>query len=155
MRTASAPAPPACPDNGQVGRSVPTITLKALLRPDALAQLDPSAAYRFCGDPACKTVYYTASNQTFGRDDLKVPVFAKDAGADVPVCYCFGWTRGRLRSAGEEATERIRGHVQEGRCGCEVTNPKGACCLGDVARVLASEPLICDQEDDPRCGPDD
>lgn len=44
MRTVSAPTLPACPDNGQVGRPVPLITLKAFLHPDALAQLGPSAA---------------------------------------------------------------------------------------------------------------
>ncbi len=30
---------------------------------------------------------------TFAAGDLKVPVFQKDSDMDVPVCYCFDWTR--------------------------------------------------------------
>lgn len=151
MKSVVPSALPACPDNGQVGPSVPTITLKALLRPDRLPHLDVSAAYRFCGDPACHTVYYTDGPQRFGQDDLKVRVFAKDAGADVPVCYCFGWTRARLRAAGLTATAMIRSQVQAGRCGCEVNNPKGSCCLGDVMQMLRSRLAAGDPANDSCC----
>jgi hypothetical protein len=151
MRTAAATTLAPCPDNGQVGPAVPTITLKALLRPDALVRLHAGAAYRYCGDPACPTVYYTDGPLRFAQDDLKVPVFAKEAGADVPVCYCFGWTRARLHAAGNAATAAIRGHVQAGRCGCEVNNPKGSCCLGDVVRALHSEPSAANSGDDADC----
>jgi hypothetical protein len=30
----------------------------------------------------------------------------------------------------------ITQEVKAGRCACEVKNPAGSCCLGDVARVL-------------------
>jgi len=121
----------ACPSNGRAGRKVGTITLKALLLPPALATFEPAAEYRYCPDPACDTVYYGGGHE-YRRADVEVPVYAKEAGDDVPVCYCFGWTRRRLREAGPVAAEQIRGHVQAGRCGCEVNNPKGRCCLGDV-----------------------
>jgi hypothetical protein len=96
-----------CPSNGRVGRSVPLITLKALLRPPALASLVATAAYRYCSDPACDTVYY-APGKEYVRADLEVPVSAKETGEDIPICYCFGWDtaeparhgllRGRLNS---------------------------------------------------------
>ncbi len=115
-----------------------TITLKALLRPGALARLDPHVPYRFCPDPACETVYYGNALE-FRRADVEVPVFAKESGGDAPVCYCFGWTRDRLRQVGPPARAEIRRHVRADRCGCEVNNPKGSCCLGDVQRVLLGD----------------
>ncbi len=124
-----------CPVTPVTGRPVDTITLKALLRPAALATLDPAAQYFYCPDPTCDTVYFDGA-RPYARADLKVPVFAKDAGGDVPACYCFGWTRDRLRAAGRRAVEEVRGHMAAGRCGCEVTNPKGSCCLGDVERIV-------------------
>ena len=130
-----------CPVSGAVGRSVPLITLKALLRPHALATIDSAAQYRYCPSPDCDTVYF-AEGQTFGRADVEVPTYAKDPGGDVPVCYCFGWTRDRLRAdlAGRGvAPDEIRAHIRAGRCGCDVNNPKGSCCLGDVELFLAGE----------------
>jgi hypothetical protein len=128
-------APARCPVTGVIGRPVDTITLKALLRPPGLATLDPLAQHYYCPDPGCDTVYFGAG-RTFVRTDVDVPVLAKEPAGDVPVCYCFGWTRDRLRAAGSVAAQEIRGHIAAGRCGCEVNNPQGACCLGDVERVI-------------------
>lgn len=53
----------------------------------------------------------------------------------VHVCYCFSWTRERLSQAivtDQQPTDQIKAHVQAGRCGCEVNNPQGACCFGNV-----------------------
>jgi hypothetical protein len=33
------------------------------------------------------------------------------------------------------AREMITREVKAGHCACEVRNPKGACCLGDVVRI--------------------
>ena len=127
--------PARCPVTGVIGRPVDSITLEALLRPHALAAIEPREPHYFCPDPACDTVYF-GGGRTFGRADVEVPILAKDVGGDVPVCYCFGWTRDRLRAVGSPAAAEIRGHIAAGRCGCEVNNPKGACCLGDVERLL-------------------
>src|SRR5215212_10203764 len=121
----------ACPVTGATGRAVDSITLKAMLRPAALATLDPTAQHYYCPDPSCDTVYF-AVDRTYGRADIEVSVFDKDAGGGVPVCYCFGWTRDGLRAEGTRASAEIRAHIAAGRCGCEVNNPKGVCCLGDV-----------------------
>ncbi len=131
-----------CPVTGATGRPVPQITVKALLRPHALATFDPAAQHYYCPDPVCDTVYF-AEGGTFGTADVKVLVFEKQSSGAVPVCYCFGWTRDRLlgdlaaRGGAGHAAEEIRAHVQAGRCACDVNNPKGVCCLGDVQRFLA------------------
>jgi len=37
---------------------------------------------------------------------------------------------------GGNPLQEIRNHVQEGRCGCEVNNPQGACCMGNVTEFI-------------------
>jgi len=123
-----------CPSCLQTGKAVPLITLKSLLKPTALQTIEAESPYVFCATPSCEVVYFNPS-QTFDKENLKVPVFQKDVGMDVPVCYCFDWTRERLIDAVKESLDaigHIRKQIQANRCGCEVNNPQGACCLGNV-----------------------
>ncbi|CAM4094468.1 putative iron-sulfur cluster-binding metallochaperone [Deinococcus marmoris] len=129
-----------CPVSGTRGKAVPLITLKALLTPLALARLTPEDTFRFCPDPTCDVVYFNAA-QICRTEDLKVLVFQKDQAPGVPVCYCFGHTRADLSAAAASGTGQaletsIRAHIQAGRCGCEVNNPQGRCCLGNVVALL-------------------
>lgn len=126
---------------GRRGVSVEPITLKALLVPEALRRGVPPAP-RFCATPECSVVYFDhAAGVTFRQSDVTVRVHAKHPGdADVPVCYCFGVNPGMIaaetRREGTSSVSRaIRADVKAGRCACEVRNPKGSCCLGDVAAV--------------------
>jgi len=132
-----------CPNNGSKGKIVPTITLKSLLLPEALASLNPNQTYRFCASPDCEVVYFSDDQQTFTTKDLKVSVFQKNNKEPVPVCYCFGWTPKRIdyeiKTLGQtNAVEQITSHVQAKRCGCEVNNPQGSCCLENVKSIIKS-----------------
>jgi hypothetical protein len=54
------------------------------------------------------------------------------------VCYCFGVTEGEIQrelveKSRSTAGERITALVKAERCACEVKNPEGSCCLGNVA----------------------
>lgn len=131
---------PRCPVNGEKGKRVPLITLKSLLKPSALEQLAPNTDYFFCRTPDCQVVYYNNEGQKFTTDQIKVPVFQKDEGLDVSVCYCFGWTRERIQQeitqTGRSSAETsIRNQVKMRRCGCEVNNPQGSRCLANVLQV--------------------
>jgi hypothetical protein len=73
----------------------------------------------------------------FTVDDVNVKVLAKDKGDDVNVCYCFDWTRGRIqdeinKTGKSTASLQIAKEVKVGNCACDIKNPKGECCLGDV-----------------------
>ncbi|MFS8909057.1 putative iron-sulfur cluster-binding metallochaperone [Synechococcus sp. OH2] len=131
-----------CPRSGEQGIPVQLITLKSLLCPRALAQLDADSSYAFCRDPICPVVYFSKQGQSFGVDDLKVPVFQKESGEDVPVCYCFAWTRRRIRQELQGSTTpqailaEIAAHIKARRCGCQVNNPQGFCCLENVRQVI-------------------
>ncbi|WP_448600237.1 putative iron-sulfur cluster-binding metallochaperone [Thermoleptolyngbya sp.] len=130
-----------CPKDGTKGKPVQLITLKSLLVPVALEQLNPASAYGFCPSPNCLVVYFSEQGQTFTTTDLKVPVFQKDMNEDVPVCYCFGWSCKRIReelnqSGENNAVDIITTHIKAKRCGCEVNNPQGSCCLENVRSVV-------------------
>lgn len=131
-----------CPQCGGKGRRVEAITLKALLRPEALAGLDTGAGYRFCPAPTCPVVYFAGQVEgLYFQEDLEVRVGLKVTEEPVPVCYCFGHIRGtvweEIRRAGRStAVESITAHIQAGRCGCEVNNPSGTCCLGEVRKIV-------------------
>lgn len=127
-----------CPICLQKGKSVPLITLKALVLPTAMETIDPESSYSFCTNSSCEVVYYS-DRQTIVKDMIKVPVFQKDHVLSVPVCYCFGWTRERLMQAVQEnqqPTDHISEQVKANRCGCEVNNPQGSCCLGNVSKFI-------------------
>ncbi|PYQ47790.1 MAG: hypothetical protein DMF78_22800 [Acidobacteria bacterium] len=131
--------PTHCADCGQPGRAVHPITVKALLRPEALARLSGSA-HRFCPTSSCPVVYF-GEGEAFDRQEIAVPVLQKEAPGDRTVCYCFAISEGDLRREIAEtgrsmAAQRITEHVKACRCACEVRNPQGSCCLGNVAAVV-------------------
>jgi hypothetical protein len=112
-----------------------------MLLPEALGTLDAEQTYRLCTLSDCNVVYYGDQGAQFATEDVKVPVFQKDLGQDVNACYCFGWTRAKIteeiRSTGKStAASSIAGHIKAGRCGCEINNPQGSCCLGDVSATV-------------------
>ena len=115
------------------------ITLKALLTAAGLRRGVPPSP-RFCSTSSCSIVYFdNAVPVQFSENDVTVAIHAKHP-EDVPVCYCFGHTPQTIReemnrTGASTATETISVEVKAGHCACEVRNPKGSCCLGDVSRV--------------------
>ncbi len=130
----------ACPKCGKSSASVDSITLKALLTPDGLRRGVPSEP-RYCATETCPVVYFDAqSGVTFAEADLIVSVYAKHANDPaLLVCYCFGVAHGAIAGVdAERATmtrQMVAHEVQAGHCACEVKNPKGRCCLGDLVRI--------------------
>lgn len=130
-----------CPRCGNEGKTVGIVTLKSLLVPESLARLEPISNYRMCDNQDCTVVYFNEEGSVFQTTNIKVPVFQKSKGQDSPVCYCFGWTKSKLKSEVEQtgksaAISSISEHIKAGRCGCEVNNPQGSCCLSNVKGVL-------------------
>jgi hypothetical protein len=131
----------ACPTNGRVGKLVDGLTLKAMLsRP--LTQLR-DVEYRFCREADCPTVYYSVDGfQTFGEADLREQVFQKHPQAkDVFVCYCFRHKVGEVLVENEVVIQTINAGIQAGQCACDIRNPQGSCCLGNV-RALAKRAAL-------------
>jgi hypothetical protein len=129
-----------CPESGSIGKAVDRQTVKALLTEEALQRLTASD-YRFCADANCAVVYFGADGARFAASDVRVDVWQKLPFGDRQVCYCFGESEATIRAeittTGQStAVSRIREHIAAGRCACEVRNPRGGCCLGDVIAAV-------------------
>jgi hypothetical protein len=103
----------------------------------------PPTEYYFCNSADCDVIYFPSnpSAPLFRRADLLVRVGSKETEDPIPVCYCFGFTRqdiwDEIRQEGKSTiAEQIKAEVKAGNCACEVKNPSGRCCLGDIARVV-------------------
>lgn len=130
-----------CAHCGSKGASVDVLTVKALLRETALRRLVPVALY-FCQEPTCSVVYFAAGGEVFTSSDVRVPVWQKEPTGSRRICYCFDENEGSmLRELAETgrcgAIQRVREHIAADRCACEVRNPRGRCCLGDLMKAVA------------------
>jgi hypothetical protein len=137
--SSSSPAVVACPVNGARSKRVDMLAVKSLVRQLPLGM--PEAQYYFCEAQDCDVVYFAQDSQApvFRRADLLVRVGVKETTDPIPVCYCFGFSRrdieGEIAETGRSTiAERITTEVKAGNCACEVKNPSGKCCLGNVTR---------------------
>ncbi|MFQ5666896.1 MAG: (2Fe-2S)-binding protein [Candidatus Binatia bacterium] len=128
-----------CPECGAAGREVGRETVGAMARIDVPPARLAHLTYGYCLTPRCRVVYYNRDGGVLQQSDLRVPVNVKDPGPDVPLCYCFGHTRGAIATeitvtGQSSASAVISEEIRAGHCACEVKNPSGRCCLGDVRR---------------------
>ncbi len=136
---------PRCPRCSHAGLSLDTVTVKALLA-RSLADV-MATAYRFCPTPSCPVVYFAVdSDQTFETPDVREAVYQKAPNdPTVFVCYCFRYTQDRLvaaahQGAGHAIIAAITAGIKAGACACDLRNPQGACCLGNVRARLHGSP---------------
>ena len=128
-----------CPACGTFGHPVSSLTLENHLRRKRLAEFGLQGS--FCANPACVVVYFNPSGKTVSRGQTVRPITVKDQGDEIPICYCFEFMRGDLR---RDLTEKgataipneIKKGIIDGRCDCELKNPQGTCCLGNVASAI-------------------
>lgn len=130
-----------CPVCGQRGRKVGRKTLDHLLTDAARLRLEAAATYRFCASPDCDVVYFAPNGAPFLQGDLTVRVGLKAKEPPVPLCYCFGYTEADIaRDLATKGTTSIptdiTARIKAGECACEVRNPQGSCCLGNVAMAV-------------------
>ena len=130
----------ACPECGKVGKSVQGQTVKAVLSVSLGEVRDLN--YLFCRTQTCPVVYFSADGeQTFILEQVRERVYQKEPEAeDVFICYCLRHTIGDLRTASPQERigilNDINAGINAGQCACDVRNPQGSCCLGNV-RAMA------------------
>jgi len=115
-------------------------TVKAMLSV-SLRALEPSTQHYFCRSAKCEVVYF-ADQALFTTNEVRVPVHQKHPESkDVPVCYCFTHTPGSIRAewlaiAISTVVSDVTTGIKAGQCACEIRNPQGSCCLGNVRKVV-------------------
>jgi hypothetical protein len=113
----------------------------------SLRELAPGDYY-FCATLDCAVVYFApatsassrvAAQRTITRDQLRERVFQKETADEVLVCYCFRYSLGAIRHSDEAGRSAVLAAIvagtQQGQCACELRNPQGGCCLGNVRRL--------------------
>ncbi len=129
-----------CPVCGERGKPVQGQTVKALLSVSLRAVQD--VEYLFCKTQTCPVVYFSPDGeQTFTVEQVRERVYQKEPDReDVFVCYCFRHTVGELRAAPPEShmaiVDDINTGIDAGQCACDLRNPQGSCCLGNVRGLI-------------------
>lgn len=125
-----------CPKCGQPGKPLETKTLKQMVQARHL-ELVNKPGFLFCRSVDCDVVYFHPDGDSLRKPDVRVRVGLKETDDPVPICYCFGFTEAmavdEIRATGKSTIpQRIADEVKAGNCACEIRNPQGTCCLGNV-----------------------
>ena len=129
-----------CPKCGQKAKGVLAKTLNALLTPEAKEKLECLDGFHYCKTPSCEVIYFRGDT-VLTQKDVSVVVGLKEGASPATVCYCFKWTKGKIKeqleNSGEtNALEDIKAKMEDPGCSCEVLNPSGGCCLSDVTKAI-------------------
>jgi hypothetical protein len=101
-----------------------------------------NSPYYFCPNRDCAAVYFSEDGlQTFHKNEVRERVYQKEPeAADVFVCYCFQHTVGEVLNTTPEGHTTILDDINAGikaqQCACDLRNPQGSCCLGNVRSVI-------------------
>jgi hypothetical protein len=138
-----------CPGCGGAGRAVLSRTLKHMVEPQFLA-IVTKPGFFFCTSPDCEVVYFHPDGEQLRKVDVRVRVGLKETDDSAPLCYCFGFTRAilfqELRTAGQSQIPKlVSAELKAGNCACEVRNPQGSCCLGNIAAAIKTWQKMCSQ----------
>ena len=120
------------PVQGQTVKAIVSVTLRSVT----------NGQYYFCRNDSCPVVYFTSDGSSvFTTGDVRERVYQKEPNADdVLVCYCFRHTVGDLRGASVDQRAEILNDVNAGiqadQCACDLRNPQGSCCLGNVRALI-------------------
>ena len=129
-----------CPSCHEKAKGVLGKTVAHLVKEVSKLKFDDFDGFYYCKTPTCKTVYFREGT-VLTQEDMSVVVGLKEGATPATVCYCFDWTKEKiqkeLEATGEAtALEDIKAKMENPGCSCEVLNPSGGCCLGDVGKVI-------------------
>lgn len=127
-----------CPICNKKGKKVKLITLFQLIKHSFQKEINRSSQYYFCDSKACEIVYFSNQKEDFlfKKEHLIVKVGQKE-NTPRQVCYCFDYTDQDIleeiqKTGKSTAVQIITQNIKEGLCACEMRNPQGSCCLGNV-----------------------
>lgn len=130
----------ACPKCDEKAKGVLGKTLQHLLIEEAKENLSCFDGFYYCKTPSCEVVYFR-DNEILTQKDMSVVVGLKKDANPATVCYCFLWTKEKITKevgtkGNSSALDDIKHKMETIGCSCEILNPSGTCCLGDVAKAI-------------------
>jgi hypothetical protein len=99
-------------------------------------------SYLFCKTETCPVVYFSyGDDKVFTLEQIREKVYQKHTEVeDVFICYCFRHTIGDIRNAPSQNHDAILDDINTGirlgQCACDIRNPQGSCCLGNIRNVI-------------------
>jgi hypothetical protein len=144
----------ACPVCGMNGKPVQQQTVKALLSVSLREVQD--VEYLFCRTRTCPVVYFSSDGkQAFRMEQIRERVYQKEPDIeDVYVCYCFRHTVGEFHTGSSESSKAILDDINTGisaeQCACDLRNPQGSCCLGNVRELIKRNEALAFETKTPR-----
>jgi len=129
-----------CPNCNEKAKGVLSKTLNALLTDELKKEFTCLDGFYYCKSPSCEVIYFR-DERILRQDDIKVIVGLKEGATPATVCYCFKWTKEKIKkeliqSKISTSVEDIKTKMDTIGCACEVLNPSGGCCLGDVGKAV-------------------
>jgi hypothetical protein len=124
-----------CPRCGTLGVPVNGSALDTHIMPESRAKMVDAAW--FCGFYRCDVAYFNLFGGVVLANELKAPVYPKDANA--PICACFGLTYDDvLADVDEEKPVRIRDVLAKSKAGeaeCHRLAASGQSCMGALQEL--------------------
>ena len=129
-----------CPKCKKKAKVVLGKTVEHLLTPKAKSKLSCFDGFYYCKTPSCEVVYFS-ENTILTQKDMSVIVGAKKGAKPSILCYCFEWSKEKITKEIEKngtsiALTDIKYKMDTIGCQCEILNPSGICCLGDVSKAI-------------------
>jgi hypothetical protein len=111
-----------------------------MIKPEFL-EMVTKPGFWFCRSAECEVVYFHPGGERLTKEDVRVRIGLKETRDPVPICYCFGFTEAMAREEIDYSgkctiREQITEEMKAGRCACEIRNPQGSCCLGNITVVV-------------------
>ncbi len=129
-----------CPECNKKGKPIEGQTIKSMLTISLRELIDTD--YLFCRTETCPVIYFSSDGaQNFTQSQVRERVYQKEPDSkDVNVCYCFGHTVGKIIDLSPEKQDAIvndiNAGIKAGQCACDLRNPQGSCCLGNVRGII-------------------
>ncbi len=129
-----------CPTCKGKAKGVLGKTLEHILNDDVKARLECLDGFYYCKTPSCEVVYFRGA-EILTQKDLSAVVGLKDGAEPANMCYCFGWTKERMKedikqNGKSTVLEDIKFRMNTEGCSCEIKNPSGNCCMADIGKVV-------------------
>jgi len=128
-----------CPKCNENAKGVLGKTLQHLLTNEAKENLSCFDEFYYCKSVSCEVIYFK-DKTILTQKDMSVVVGLKKDANPATVCYCFEWTKEKIMDeinldGSSSALADIKNKMDTIGCQCEILNPSGGCCLGDVSKV--------------------